>query len=126
VTTHPDVTNVRLFDLPDLRADEPDPPPMSYGRRVTARNNRLIANGINPGSGWRLLREFAPGCELRCGDCAHAVPTGRNIRTYWKCTKNPRGFTRGLLTDIRLKWPACSLFERKGTEERTPVPSEEP
>lgn len=110
----------RLFDLPDLRVDEPDPPPASYGRRVTARNNRLISVGINPGSGRRLLVEIAPSTTLRCKDCEHAVPTGRNIKTYWKCAKNPRGMTRGLATDVRLKWPACQLFERR----RTDVPSE--
>lgn len=110
----------RLFDLPDLAADEPEPPKLSYGRRLTARNQRLLDRGVNPGSGRRLLREDAPGCELRCGDCEHAVTTGNPVRNYWKCAKNPRGMTFGPRTDIRLKWPACGLFERK----RTDVPSE--
>lgn len=97
---------IRLFDLPDLRADEPEPPATSYGRRLTARNKRLIANGWHPATHRPLL-----GGDEQCRDCVHAFPTGRNVRNHWKCAKNPRGLTRGPRTDIRVSWPACTLFE---------------
>ena len=101
----------RLFDLPGLPADEPDPPGESRGRRITRLNRFLIEAGFNPATHRALLRNEAPGCELRCKDCVHAFPTGRSRRTYWKCAKNLRGVTMVLLTDIRIKWPAFKLFE---------------
>lgn len=101
----------RLFDLPGLPADEPDPPGVSYTRRITLRNEALITQGFHPATRRRLLKVQAPGSDLRCKDCKHATRQLGNTRYYWKCLKNPRGLTKGLATDLRLKWPACELLD---------------
>ena len=116
----------RLFDLPDLPADEPEPK-LSYGRRLTIRNEGLIAQGYNPASRRQLLRGADPDCQLRCKDCKHAWRMYGWTGSFFKCAKNPRGVTRSIATDIRWKWPACVLFEpREDTNQRTAVRSEEP
>jgi len=45
-----------------------------------------------------------------CRTCRHAY-YHETAKRYWKCALVKP--TRGLKTDIRLKWPACSRWEPK-------------
>lgn len=101
-----EVQPLRLFDLPDLPWDAPEPARESYTRRLTRKRRSILAAGFNPGSHRALLD---PEWGYRCKDCTHCVPSGRN-RVYWKCDINPRGITGGPATDIRLKWGACTAL----------------
>jgi hypothetical protein len=100
------VSQLRLFDLPGLPRDAPEPEKLSYTRRLTLKRQAILASGFNPGSRRTLLD---PAWGYRCKDCAHCLPAGRN-RTYWKCDLNPLGYTRGPATDIRVGWPACTAL----------------
>jgi len=70
--------------------------------RWRAAQLRRIAEGKHPLHGLPLA-----GNGETCGTCAHR----RALRmggTYWKCTASE--MTRGPRTDIRLKWPACTMW----------------
>lgn len=101
------MSQLRLFDLPGLPRDAPEPEPLSYTRRLTLKRQTILAAGYNPGSRRQLLDE---DWGYRCRDCHHCFPAGHNTRTYWKCEANPLGFTRGPATDIRVGWPACEAL----------------
>lgn len=45
-----------------------------------------------------------------CGSCEHAYGI-RHSKVYYKCALVKA--TRGAGTDIRLKWPACSRWEKE-------------
>ena len=84
---------------------EPDEP-LSADRRRKIRNDALIAGGIHPAT----RHTIATG-ELRtCRDCAHAINV-HVARSYWKCERHRLGMSASAASDIRLSWPACSLFE---------------
>jgi hypothetical protein len=96
------VIDDRLFDpgpgmkLPS-RAMSPD-------RLRTARRRVLLERGINPAT----RRPFAHNGET-CGSCAH-LQVHQHSRRYYKCGLVAN--TGGPGTDIRLRWPACTLWER--------------
>ena len=55
-----------------------------------------------------------PGCGpkgRKCNDCAHAHRLKAGSKTFYKCLQNEANWTHGTKTDIRLRWPACSLWE---------------
>lgn len=86
---------------------EPPPPPdtrTGYSAGLTKRRERTLARGVSPGSG-RPLREEG---SYTCGDCWHALKHQGGRKHYWKCEMGK--LTRSETSDIRLKWPACTLF----------------
>lgn len=46
-----------------------------------------------------------------CGSCKHLVRTGRG-KSYPKCGLNRACWTHGPRSDIRIRWDACSKWER--------------
>lgn len=48
-----------------------------------------------------------------CKTCVHAVKRWGGNKTYHKCLLNQNRWTAGLATDIRLKDPACGLYEER-------------
>lgn len=77
-----------------------------FGQPVTPPRKTPLPRGhaAPPGSG--------PAGET-CKSCAHARATGGGNRTYWKCGLARRAWTGGPGSDIRLKDPACRLWEGK-------------
>ena len=49
------------------------------------------------------------GDNETCGTCAFSYPAPGGSRYYWKCLK--WRYSHGRATDLRLKWPACSLWQ---------------
>lgn len=49
-----------------------------------------------------------------CGSCQHAERVEYHRKTYRKCGMARNKWTHGTGSDIRLKSPACSLWEAKG------------
>lgn len=89
-----------LFDPgPTTRPVEP----AGEDARRTSRRNALLAIGIHPTTGARLARNGET-----CGSCRWVGANRHNCRTYHKCTKV--FVTRGPATDVRLGWPACTLW----------------
>jgi hypothetical protein len=74
----------------------------SYGQRLTARKNGMLATGRHPATSLPLR------ADEHCGTCVHAVGH-RRTKTYYKCDLVALSF--GPLTDIRLSWPACTKWE---------------
>ncbi len=74
----------------------------SYGRRLTAARKAAIAKGRHP-CGAPLAENGKTG-----GDCWFAVHAGWERRSYWKCERANN--THSSNTDLRLSWPACTLF----------------
>lgn len=71
-----------------------------------ARNQSLnVARGRHP-----MGMPLADNDET-CGSCAHLVKKTHG-RNYYKCRKYRN--TCGPATDIRLRWPACSLWTPLG------------
>jgi hypothetical protein len=69
------------------------------------RQARLLRDGKHPMNGLPLRAEGGT-----CGDCAHLVRK-KWAGTYFKCRKGDN--TNGSATDIRLRWPACEMWERE-------------
>lgn len=91
----------RLFDAPDL----PDPDPqLSYGQRLTLRNNAALAAGRHPATGLPLADS-----GHHCGSCEHHV-VRRLGSTYHKCVMHRLGTSGGEASDIRVGWPACTAY----------------
>lgn len=78
----------------------------SADRRRTLRNQQNIAAGLHP-TGWKL-REPA---GQTCGSCNHCRKNATYNRTFYKCGLMRGSWTRGSGSDIRIKWPACSLWD---------------
>jgi hypothetical protein len=87
---------------PTLPGFPPPPPPTPEPQAPTTRKTRTaaaaIASGMHPFGG-PLARN-----GKRCDDCFHAI----RIDGYWKCER--ARVKRSEATDLRLKWPACTLF----------------
>jgi hypothetical protein len=96
----------------DLFGQEILPRQMPLSRaRITASGKKRydIARGYAypPGTG--------PAGET-CKTCKFAVRIHYHDRTYYKCRKSERVWTHGPGTDIRLKSPACKLWEKEEKE----------
>lgn len=106
-----------LFELPPpAYGIEPRPlgpkDTRSYTRRLTIRNNAMLAGGKHPATKMPLLpTDRQPYDGARCGNCKHAQLHSNGNRAWWKCGLVP--VTSGPGTDIRLKWPACVKWERQ-------------
>lgn len=96
----------RLFPV------EPVDPPevLSATRRLTLRNNWMLANGTHPATGRPLIPTHT------CGECAHFVASGEYSKTYFKCDIHRLGSSRSAASDIRQTWPACDQYEPKETQ----------
>ena len=78
------------------------PPPATL-RGYRARNAAALAAGRHPLTNYPLLEGHT------CRECAYCVLRGMVAGCYWKCRKGP--ITGGPATDLRVRWPACTLFE---------------
>lgn len=78
------------------------PPSWFTPSPATARQNLAVARGLHP-MGMPLL-----GGGASCGGCAHLFKSHKGS-AYLKCLKTRMTHGRG--SDIRAKWPACSLFK---------------
>lgn len=99
------MTELRMFDVEPV-VDQAEGEKLSAGRRLTIRNNTLIARGVHPATN-RPLLGGAP--RRTCAECAHCTPV-RACRTFWKCEKHRLGKSSSAASDIRKGWPACELF----------------
>lgn len=61
-------------------------------------------------SGYARLPGTGPTGKT-CATCKHAVRAGR----YAKCGANVAHWTHGVKSDIRLRTPACSLWEQSSS-----------
>lgn len=77
---------------------------LSQGRRRTIRQHALLDIGVHPATGAPLARNGET-----CGTCLWSWIHRHNSRNYWKCAEVPA--TRGAATDIRLSWPACTMWQ---------------
>lgn len=93
----------QLFDMPADPLPDWRDPSLSSTRRITVKNNALIAQGFHPLTHRSLLTTGET-----CGGCRFAEVVNGGRRSYWKCGKAER--TRGPGSDLRKKWPACELF----------------
>lgn len=87
-----------------------DEPKLSYERRLTIWRNDMIAAGVHPITGARLLDQDDPVTKT-CGNCANHGRQGGVAGTYHKCRLNNTG---GPKTDLRVGWPACEKWEPEG------------
>lgn len=91
------------------RAPRPDNRTLRRARTATSRS--ALAAGIHPATGLHL------DLEHTCGECVHCSVRRFDGGTAWfKCSEHRHG-THGADTDIRISWPACTLFR----ESLTPV-----
>lgn len=86
-------------------APAPLPPGLSATRRLTARNEALLARGYHPATGRPLLDNDS----LCCGNCAHHHAYRHNTRIYHKCDQHRLGESNSAASDVRTGWPACTL-----------------
>lgn len=65
------------------------------GKRKTMPNGNAAPRGSGPAG-------------ETCGTCRHAYNSGSSSKSYYKCQLVKP--TRGIGTDIRLKWAACNRW----------------
>ena len=95
----------RLFDVGEpTPAEEPSTLRASPDVRRRLRNEAELARGRHPVSGKPLRPEGGT-----CNTCTHHVES-RYAKTYHKCDLNMTG---GPGTDIRVSWPACTLYQER-------------
>lgn len=75
---------------------------LSAGAKRTARNKAALEAGVHPATRCPVRPELGT-----CSTCANHIVLAAN-RTWHKC--NRAGITHGPGTDIRVSWPACSLY----------------
>lgn len=75
-------------------------------QQLQQRREALFEAGIHPATGAPLRGEGT------CGQCVFLTYHGHKKR-YYKCANPAAEVTHGPKTDIRLKWPACTLFEER-------------
>lgn len=66
--------------------------------------------GRRPGQPWADIRGAGPE-DKKCKTCRFLTCKGGTVKTFYKCGKAP--ITGGPGTDIRLKDPACMLYEEE-------------
>ena len=77
------------------------PPPWYTPNKGAPRQNLNVARGLHP-----MGMPFADN-GATCGDCEHLERHSMGS-TWLKCAKSRQTSSRA--TDVRAKWPACSLF----------------
>lgn len=80
---------------------------LSAGAKRTARNKAALEAGIHPATRCPVRPELGT-----CSTCAHHVAHVLS-RTFHKCEL--AGVTHGPSTDIRVSWPACTLYEERSS-----------
>lgn len=88
-----------LGDLPTPPAFEK----LSRGAKLTLARKLMLERGMHPATG----RKLADKGET-CKSCRHLCAFG-GARSYYKCDLTT--MTHGPATDIRVRWPACVLWE---------------
>lgn len=80
----------------------------SAGQRLTIRNKVMLAEGRHPATGRPLIEGH------KCAECAHHNEvthyTSRS-KVWHKCNLHRLGQSHSASSDIRVSWPACTLFE---------------
>lgn len=96
-------------------------PPRSKRRRQTYDAAQAFALGVHPATGEPLDRGHT------CGGCDHCYAIRHTGGTAWhKCGLHREG-TRGAATDVRVSWPACSLYvPRPGADDTLDRPEASP
>lgn len=105
----------RLFD-PGPEADTAPPEHhVSADRRRTEQNEGLLATGVHPATRRPLAYNVkgSPGAGHTCGDCAHHHAYDYHNRAYHKCDSHRLGESHSAASDIRVGWPACTLWEAR-------------
>lgn len=98
------LVSAHLFDPGPLDPDVVAEREMSYGRRLTLRNRRMLDAGRHPITGLPVR----DGDET-CGSCDHCFRWSRG-GSYFKCDLND---TRSEATDLRVSWPACTAWKAR-------------
>lgn len=81
------------------------------GPAMTPDERRKLFGRPSPGpKGYAAPPGTGPEGET-CGSCAHHA-TVRHASIYHKCGLLRQAWTRGQATDIRVRSPACKLWER--------------
>lgn len=102
--------DLRLFDPPEWMTAPRHPDlerQLSPDARRTQRQQSRLDQGIHPASGYSLLD---PEWGYRCRDCHHAIRIDIGSRRVWKCRLHRLGLSHSAASDIRVSWPACTLF----------------
>lgn len=104
-----------MTDVPLFGGFEPAPvEPLSAGRRLSARIQQMVSNGVHPlmkgplhPEASRQRSPASPGTDpFTCGTCTH-----RDVGGYPKCDVGP--LSRAVTTDVRAWWPACPSYDPK-------------
>lgn len=98
------VMSERLFDMDA----DPAPPKLSDGAARTRKQRLLLARGIHPATGLALHPDGGT-----CGTCEHATQASNGGWAGWKCRKHRLGMSSSAASDLRISWPACTLFEAR-------------
>jgi hypothetical protein len=96
-----------LFDPGPTDPTPPPAPKLSPDRARTERNRRLLADGRHPITRMFLADGDHPAAGHTCGDCDHHFIHQVGHR-YHKCELR---YTGGAATDLRVSWPACTLWQ---------------
>jgi hypothetical protein len=69
----------------------------------------------------RMVDFYGPGPEgARCGTCLH-LRAYSYARTYYKCDQ--RRMSSSVVTDHRVRWPACALYQPEASATPEAAPS---
>ena len=98
-------TEVPLFELEPLIEAVPVDVTLSAGARRTRRQHELLAAGVHPATGKRIVAELGT-----CAHCAHLRKVTPGNRTVYKCPHHRLGCSHSEASDMRVSWPACELF----------------
>jgi hypothetical protein len=109
------------LELPGMPAPAVPAPTeeLSADRRRTIANERLLAAGVHPATHRPLLLAIVADPEFHvdrptCGQCEYLRRYTYHARTYVKCAKHRLGESHSAASDVRVGWPACTLFEGNG------------
>lgn len=73
---------------------------ISDQRKRTAIQHSRLDRDVHPLMGTRVVYDGS-----KCGNCGHVFKKGK----FWKCALK---LTNGPATDVRKKWPGCSLWQQ--------------
>lgn len=103
-----DVAELSLFEVDSLAVPTVEKEKLSATRRLTIRNENLLARGIHPASGFPLLVTDAK--PAKCRTCLFKRYVNAGANSYNKCEKHRLGMSRSNASDIRVSWCACTLY----------------
>jgi hypothetical protein len=75
-------------------------------RRLTIRNDAMLARGRHPATGHPTVQTAS------CGSCENlrSYRNGSGRKVYHKCALHRLGVSRSAASDVRISWPACTLY----------------